>query len=202
MKLWLGVLALVLNLAGYIPYYRDILRHKVRPQRITWGIWSILTIIVAVNQVKNGGGYSSLFFISATMLVLVTFLLSLKFGMGGASRLDKLCLVLALGLMIYWVGLRDYRLSTLIAVTIDGLGAAPTVVKTYHHPETENYIAWAAAAAGGFLSLFAIPKMFWILIIYPVYVIVMNCTIVAVKYVRDKQLHVATLKNAQADKIA
>jgi hypothetical protein len=202
MKLWLGVLALLLNIVGYAPYIRDIFRGIVRPQRITWGIWTILTIIAAVNQVKNGGGYSTYFFTSTTILVATTFLLSLKFGMGGASRLDKVCLALAVCLFIYWATVHDTRLSTLIAVIIDGTGAIPTVVKTFHHPETETYPQWVLAGFGGLLTMLVVPRLDWALIIYPAYVFVMNGVIVGTKYLRDKQLHVTTLKNAEADKIA
>lgn len=186
MKLWLGILALSLNLIGYGPYIRDILRGQVKPHRVTWGVWTILTMIAAVNQVKNGGGYSSLFFISTAALVLVTFLLSLKYGLKETSTIDRLCLILALALLVYWVTVRYTRLSTLLAVIIDMLGAVPTVIKTYRRPETETYIQWALAGIGGLLSLLAITRVDWVLIIYPAYVFVMNGVIVLAKFAGDQ----------------
>ena len=185
MKLALGVLALVLNIIGYIPYIRDILRGKVKPQRVTWGVWTILTTIAAVNQVKNGGGYSSLFFISTVVLVAATFLLSIRRGMGGASKLDMICLALAIALFAYWATVHDTRISTLIAVIIDGVGAIPTVVKTYKHPATESYPQWVLAGLGGLLTLFAVARMDWALLIYPAYVFAMNGVVVGAKFVRE-----------------
>jgi hypothetical protein len=202
MKFWLGVLALMLNIAGYVPYIRDIFRGIVKPQRMTWGLWTILTAITAVNQIANGGGWSSLFFVSTTVLVAITFILSLKYGMGGASTLDKICLAMAICLFGYWAILHNTRLSTLVAVVIDAIGALPTLVKTYHHPETETYIQWTFAGIGGFLTLLAVPRLDWALIVYPIYVFVMNGAIVGTKYVRDKQLHIATLRTAKVEKIA
>ena len=73
MQIILGVFASILNILGYIPYIRDIVRGVVKPQRITWGIWTILTTVAAVNQVLNDGGYSSLFFVSTAILVAITF---------------------------------------------------------------------------------------------------------------------------------
>jgi hypothetical protein len=185
MKLWIGVLALVLNLIGYIPYIRDILRGIVKPHRITWGIWTILTAIAAANQVINKGGYSSLFFVSTVFLVATTFALSIKYGMGGASRLDRTCLVLALGLLLYWLTVRDTRISTLLAVIIDGVGAVPVAVKTYYHPHTETYIQWVLAGVAGLLSLVAVSRPDWALVIYPAYVFLMNGAIVGIKYMRE-----------------
>ncbi|HSX15280.1 MAG TPA: hypothetical protein VLF40_00650 [Candidatus Saccharimonadales bacterium] len=187
LKLILGVLALCLNVIGYIPYIRDIWRGKVKPQRVTWAIWTILTTIAAVNQVKNGGGYSSLFFISTAVLVSITFLLSIRKGMGGASKLDMICLVLAIALFGYWATVHDTRISTLIAVIIDGIGAVPTIIKTYKHPETETYIQWMLAGVAGILTVLAVTRLDWALIIYPLYVVVANGAIVGTKYFRERK---------------
>ncbi len=186
MQLVVGFAALLLNLLGYIPYIRDILRKKVKPHRITWGIWTILTTIAAFNQVSNGGGYSSMFFISTTVLVTIVFVLSFRYGMGGASKIDRLCLTLAILLLIYWITVQETRLSTVLAVIIDGLAAIPTVIKTYHQPETESYPQWILAGIAGLLTMSAVPHFDWILIIYPLYVVLMNGAIVGVKYIKER----------------
>jgi hypothetical protein len=194
MQLWLGVIALMLNLIGYIPYIRDIFRHIVRPHRVTWGIWTILTAIAAVNQIKNGGGYSSLFFVSTTILVTFTFLLSLRFGLGGASKLDRICLALTIGLFVYWASVHDTRFSTLIAVIIDGIAAIPTLVKTFYRPETETYPQWVLAGLGGLFTLFAVTRLDWALLVYPAYVFLMNGVIVGTKYLRERASKVTPSK--------
>lgn len=186
MQLAVGFLALLLNLIGYIPYVRDIMRKKVKPHRITWGIWTILTTIAAFNQVANGGGYSSLFFISTAVLVTIVFVLSLRFGMGGASKIDRLCLIFAILLLIYWITIQETRLSTVLAVIIDGIAAIPTVIKTYHHPKTESYPQWILAGVAGILTMISVPRLDWVLIIYPLYVVLMNGAIVGVKYMRER----------------
>ena len=188
MQAILGFAALILNLVGYIPYIRDIFRKIVKPHPYTWAIWTILTIIAAFNQVKNGGGYSSLFFISTAVLVGIVFILSFRFGMGGASKIDRLCLVLAAILLIYWLTSKDTHLSTVIAVIIDGIGAVPTLIKVYHHPKSETYIQWILAGIGGLLTVFAVPRLEWILLIYPLYVFIMNAAIVSVKYFQERKI--------------
>jgi len=185
MRLTLAILALVLNIIGYIPYIRDIIRGIVKPQRITWGIWTILTTITAVNQIVNKGGYSSLFFVSTTILVTFTFLLSIKYGTGGGSRLDFVSLVLATLLFTYWVAIHDTRLSTVIAILIDSIAAALTVIKTYHYPETETYPQWVLAGIGGALTLFAVPRLDWALLAYPAYIALANGVIVTTKFTRE-----------------
>jgi hypothetical protein len=182
----LGFTALILNLVGYFPYIRDIFRKIVKPHPITWAIWSILTIIVAFNQLKNGGGYSNLFLISTAILVSFVFLLSLRFGMGGASRTDRVCLGFASILFIYWIATKDTHLSTVLAVIIDGIGAIPTLIKTYHHPKSETYTVWVLASIAGLLTALSVPRLDWILLIYPVYVFIMDSAIVIIKYTRER----------------
>jgi hypothetical protein len=185
MQLWLGILALVLNLIGYALYIRDILHGAARPQRIGWFIWAILNIIGAVNQVLNKGGYSSLFFVSLAFMVVIIFLLSLKYGQGGASRVDFISLALALGLLAYWVTVRDTRLSTLLAVFIDSIGLGLTLLKTYRKPESETYAMWILIGIAGILSLFSLPRIDWVIIIYPAYIAAGNSAVILTKFARQ-----------------
>lgn len=184
----LGFAALILNLVGYFPYIRDILRHIVKPHAVTWGIWTILTTIAAFNQVRNGGGYSSLFFISTAFLVGFVFILSLKNGFDKISTIDRICLILAVLLLIYWLTVQETHISTVLAVIIDGIGAIPTLIKTFHHPETETYPQWVLAGIGGLCTMLAVPKLDWILLIYPAYVFFMNGAIVGVKFLKEHYL--------------
>lgn len=84
-----GASALIVNLIGYIPYIKGIFDGLVKPQRITWGIWSILTFVGFINQGLNGGGYSTYFFGSTTALVFIVFVLSFRKGVGGGSSFDN-----------------------------------------------------------------------------------------------------------------
>ncbi len=187
MQSLLGITALIVNFAGYIPYIRDIFRNKVKPHPVTWGVWTILTTIAAFNQVLNGGGYSSLFFISTALLVGFVFALSLRYGMGGASKIDRICLFLAILLLVYWLTVQETRISTLLVVIIDGIAAIPTILKTYQHPETESYNQWSLAGIAGFLTILSVPRLDWVLVIYPMYVLIVNSAIVIVKYTRERK---------------
>lgn len=186
MRLAIGIISAIINIIGYFPYIKDILKGKVKPHRITWGIWTLLTSIIAVNQVLNKGGYSSLFFISTSFLVLTTFILSIKYGHGGAAKLDMFCLISAFILFIYWATIQDTRISTLIAVNIDLIAIIPTLIKTFKLPNTESYTQWTFAGIAGLFSLLAVPKLDWVLLIYPSYIFIANFIVVLIKYFREK----------------
>src|SRR6185437_7903902 len=88
-----GVVAAALNLAAYVPYVRDILRKKTKPQRVTWLVFTVLAGISFASQLALGAR-ASLWLIGAQMLsVLVVFILSLPWGVGGFKRLDVISLL-------------------------------------------------------------------------------------------------------------
>ena len=178
-----GVAALVINCIGYIPYFKGIFEGRVKPQRITWGIWTILTSIAFINQVANGGGWSALFFGSTTLLVVGVFVLSFKYGVGGSSKLDQAVLGMAFLLTAMWAITGDTVNSTYFVIAIDSIGALPTIVKAYKNPETEVYLQWFMAALAGGLSLLAVGKNgSLVLYAYPIYVFIFNMIIVTAKY--------------------
>jgi len=185
---WPGLLSVIINLIGYVPYIRGIFKGTVKPQRITWGIWVVLTSITFINQVMNGGGYSAYFFGSTTILVTIVFLLSIKRGMGGRSKFDLLVLFASLALFALWAVTRDTRTTTIIAVMIDCIAALPTLYKAYIHPETEVYLQWILAAVAGFFSMLAVgTSTDYILYIYPLYIVIMNGLIVLAKFAGSRK---------------
>lgn len=184
---WLGLISVIINLIGYVPYIKGIFEGTVKPQRITWGIWVVLTSITFINQVINGGGYSAYFFGSTTLLVTIVFLLSIKRGMGGRSKFDLLVLLASIALFALWAVTRDTRTTTIIAVSIDCIAALPTLYKAYVKPETEVYLQWMLAAVAGLFSMLAVgTSTDYILYIYPLYIILMNGLIVLAKFVGTK----------------
>ena len=191
---WLGLVSVVFNFIGYYPYITSILKGVVKPQRISWSLWSVLVGIAFVNQIHNGGGYSSYFVGSTFLLVFTVFVLSFKKGVGGASKLDITCLVAALLLFIAWAITKDTRITTIIVVLIDGIGALPTVHKAFVRPDTEAYLQWLTSMVAAFFSILAVIGHDYILFVYPVYVIVMNGVIVVSKYLGTQRVHLAGTK--------
>lgn len=185
---WIGLVSVALNCFGYYPYIKGILAGAVKPQRVSWGLWTILVFIAFVNQIANGGGYSSFFIGSTFLLVVAVFALSIKKGMGGAGKLDKACLVAAVILFLCWVITKDTYYSTIFVVLIDAVGALPTAYKAYLHPKTEAYLQWITSGLAAALSLLAIDNHDYILWLYPLYVFTMNGIIVLCKYLGELRI--------------
>lgn len=185
---WFGIVSAAVNVFGYIPYIKGTVQRRIKPHRITWGIWSILTTIALVNQIHNGGGYSAYFIASTGLLVITIFILSIFKGVGGSSGFDQFILIASIILFVTWAVTKNTTTTTLLAVSIDALGALPTVYKAYKHPETENYMQWILSVVAGMFSILAIARPEFILLVYPVYVVLMDATTAVAKYVGSKRV--------------
>jgi hypothetical protein len=177
---WLGAIAGVLSLGGFLPYWWAIWRGKTRPNRATWWIWSIVGIIIALSYRAAGAESTMWVPISYVIGPLGTSLFALKFGEGGWTKLDRICLVgVGIGLIL-WGVYRSPDLVLGINISIDFLGALPTIRKSFRHPEGEDLLAWALFTIANLLNLLAVDRWRWEIVIYPIYMFLICSTIYSI----------------------
>lgn len=184
-QIFFAVFASAFVLIGYVLYIRDILKHGVKPHQYTFGIWTLLAVVLTINQFRNGGGASTLFFVTTLIFLAVIFLLSLKYGERGSSNLDRICLVLSLALFVYWLITLDSEYSTYIATGIDVIAVLPTIYKTYLRPKTETYLPWMLSSVAAFLTILSLPNYRLVILIYPLYVLIADSAIPLIKFFRE-----------------
>lgn len=160
------------------PYLFDILRHKTKPERTTWFIWSVLGVIALSAQLQVHGGWSLLFVGLDAAGNLLVFLLSLHFGVGGWKLLDKIALVVAAAGLITAYVVRQPVVALLGVVLADVSGATLTIIKTYKAPASETTITWLCIGTASLLSALAVGKWQAAALIYPVYLTVANYGVV------------------------
>jgi len=169
-----GIVAGLMLLAGAPPYFIDILKGKTKPERATWFIWSVLGVIAFFSQVSLGAHWSLLFAGLDALGSILVFGLSVKYGVGGWTKLDKIALVIAgLGLIVSFVS--HQPVVALIGVVLADLsGAALTIRKTYLAPDSETTITWLFVGSSALLGALSVGKWSFGLLLYPVYLAVGN----------------------------
>jgi len=174
----LGIVGGLLAFVGFIPYVKDILQKKAKPQRATWFIWLVLGLIAVSSQFAKGAT-SSLWLPSLeTFGGLVVFLLSIPYGMGGFGRRDFIALFVAVLGIIAWYLSREAAVALYLVILVDAMGVYLTLHKTYLHPETETRLAWTLSAIGGIFTALAVGSWNIILLSYPTYIIIANIAVV------------------------
>lgn len=166
---WAGRLAGAFSLAAFVPYIYSTLRGRTKPNRATWWIWTFVGILLGSSYYSVGAHHTIWVPVSYVLGPLVTALLSLRYGVGGWTRLDLTCMVGAGASALLWWHLRSSLSILAINLIIDLLGALPTLRKTYLDPTGEDPLAWTLFLVGNSLNLLAIEKWTLPLTLYPVY---------------------------------
>src|SRR5260370_26682229 len=91
----LAVISVLLFLSAAPPYILDTIHGKTKPERATWFIYATLGVIAFISQVQLGAQWSLIFAGFDALGSIVVLTLSLKFGVGGWTVLDRAALIVA-----------------------------------------------------------------------------------------------------------
>lgn len=164
----LGIVAGVLGLGGYIPYIISVLRGKTRPERATWFIWTLVGGLLAISYLYSGDRNTIWLPLGYFFGPFIVAILSIWYGYSTWSKLDTFCVTAALISIVPWILSSNPIFTLLLNVAIDATGAIPTVIKTYHEPETEDLTAWIVFFIANTIQVAAIQE--WnFAATYPIY---------------------------------
>lgn len=180
-----GKMAGIVTVAAFIAYGIVILKGKAIPNRATWFIWIVVAIIEAITYYAVGARdtmWIAIGFIVGNSIIAI---LSLKYGEGGWTGLDRICLIgSGISIILWWI-LNSPFIALLTILFIGFLGALPTIRKSYYEPEKESKMAWTLFSAGSIINLLAVKPWAFEIYVYPVYIFLIN-TIIAILVLRPK----------------
>ena len=87
----LGVMAVVVGIIGYVPYYRDVLRGATKPHPFSWIGFALLLGITFFAQVATGAGPGAWVNGISALGVLGIAILALAKGERDITTLDWVC---------------------------------------------------------------------------------------------------------------
>lgn len=161
-----------------VPYIRDIFLLKTKPERASWFIWTVLGFIAFFSQLAKGATDSLWLTGGQTLAVLIIVLLSVKYGVGGFTKRDIRALIAAGIGLILWYITKEAAWALLIVIAIDSVGTLLTAIKSYENPESETFSTWVISGMSGIFGALAVGTFQPILLVYPIYIIIANYTIV------------------------
>jgi len=184
----LGLLSGVMFVFSYIPYIKDTLRGKTRPERASWCIWATLGTIAFFSQLVKGATNSLWLPGIGTLCSILILLLSIRYGVGGFTKRDIIALGFAgIGLLL-WSVTNEPTIALLLVILIDAAGACVTIAKSFKDPESETLTTWILDAAAGLLAAVSIGKLNIILLAYPLYIFLANSATAAAILLGRKKL--------------
>lgn len=154
------ILGTLIGTAGAFAYLWDTIKGKVKPNRVSFLLWSIAPMIAFAAQIKQGVGLESLMTFSTGFLPLLTFVASFtnQNAEWKLTSFDLACGVLSVAGLILWLITKVGNVAIFFSIVADGLAALTTLVKAYKHPETELAWPWLATCLGVTLTLLTLPE--------------------------------------------
>lgn len=192
MKEIAGIVAGAFALVATVLYIKAILKtarlssnQRVRPNRVTWIVISIIGWTFLANNIAMGATNSLWLPIVYAVGPTIVAILSIQYGVGGREKSDVIAGVIALiGLILWWwLGLTTGFVANLIA---DIAGLWPTIKKTYKNPKSENAFAWNCTSIGCIVNLATLSTIWSGVAVYAIYQLFANGT-VAVLSLRRQQ---------------
>lgn len=175
------ILGTLIGAAGSVAYLIDTVRGKVKPNRVSFLLWSIAPLIAFFAQVQQGVGLAALMTFSTGFLPLTVFIASFfnKKSEWKLTRFDLLCGALSLVGLVFWVITKVGNVAIFFSIVADALAAVPTLVKAYHYPDTELAWPWIASVFGVILTLLTLSSITFANSGFILYILVMNLMIFA-----------------------
>ena len=169
---YLGLLAQFILAVSIVPYTISIFRGTVKPNRISWFIWSVLGFTFwlitpdSADQVTKM--LTVIFWINPTLVFVLTLF---KGEYLKPDRLETFSLIIGLCAIVVWLIFRDSSgvLPTVIAIAADFCALLPTLRFVISAPDEETPLGWICFFLGSFIAIFGIEHHTMESLLLPVY---------------------------------
>jgi hypothetical protein len=163
------------SLGGFYYLYETIVG-KAQPNRITWLLWGIFPMVIFVAQ--RAQGVESLswtsFVAGFTPLLIVAASFFNKKAYWRSEPRDYYLMAAAIVGIILWAITDDPNVALLFALLADMLAGIPTLIKSYRHPQSESWIAYAISTVGFGISFLSVQTYDFENTAFVAYIFIMN----------------------------
>lgn len=188
MKEIIGLVAVALTFAGYIPYIKDTVKGKTTPHVYTWFIWGLVTAIAFGLQLSDSAGPGAFTTLAAAIVCFIIFGFGIRQGKKNVTTSDTIFFVLSLLALALWLFAKQPVLSVILVSIIDMLGFIPTIRKSYNKPHEETLISYTTNTFRFSLAILALERYTLITVLYPATWIIANGLFSIFLIARRKQI--------------
>jgi len=168
----LGALAQFILAISILPYIISIFRETVKPNRISWFIWSIIGFAFWLITPPTADTVTKMLTVIFMVNPTIVFILTLFKGENlKPDNLEKFSLVVGLSAILVWYVFRDSSgiLPISIAILADFCALIPTLRFVFIAPDEETPLAWIFFFMGSLIAVFAIEDHTLESLLLPVY---------------------------------
>lgn len=173
------IVGTLIGAAGTVAYLIQTVKGRVKPNRVSFLLWSVIPFIAFSAQISQGVGLEALMTFSTGFLPLTVFIASFanKQAEWKLTRFDLMCGVLSVVGLVLWMITKVGNVAIFFSIVADALAAIPTLVKAYKYPDTEIAWPWIATVVGIILTLLTISNFTFANSGFIIYILVLNTLI-------------------------
>lgn len=175
MKDIFAIASLAVSLGANVPYIIETVQGKIKPERISWFLWTILGGVYFFSAILDTG--ATLYTLGEVLAPVVVFAVALKYGVGGKSRFDLISLTVASIAFVLLFVLDGVLASLLLALFIDSIGVVLTIRKVRRDHTSESRIFWGLGVVSSTLALLSLESYVLVAYLFPTYVLVVSAYI-------------------------
>lgn len=183
-------LGAIIFFIGSVEYIIKTLQGKIKPNKVTWFLWALAPLIAFAAQIKQGVGLQSLLTFMVGFMPIIIFLASFvnKKSYWKIERLDLICGSLSIIGLILWQITKVGNIAIIFSLISDFLAGWPTIIKSYQHPETENYLIYLGNAVFALITLLTIKVWYFETYSFSLYLFVITLLIAIIIKFKVKKL--------------
>ena len=185
------ILGAIIAAAGSLSYLIDTLKGKVKPNRVSFLLWSLAPLIAFFAEIKQGVGIQALMTFVVGFLPFTIFIASFvnKKAEWKLTGFDLMCGALSIVGLVLWYITKSGNIAIIFSILADGLAALPTVVKSFNYPETESAWPYFTSTISGILTLLTVKVWNLANIGFPLYIVLITLVIFSlVQFKLGKQI--------------
>lgn len=183
------ILSVIICIASPTVGISSILKGKFKPQRMTRFLLFLVSFLF-IGTLLAQGDRNSIYPIFVIFLGnLVIFILSIKYGVGGTTKLDMWVLSLAILSLIVWQATQNPVLGLTMSIMTNFVAFLPTIVKSWRSPETEEWRVYVFYVLSNIFVILSLSSFSYGKLVSPIYVICMNSTLASIVILRKKYLN-------------
>jgi len=193
------ILGAIIAAAGSLSYLIDTLKGKVKPNRVSFLLWSLAPLIAFFAEVKQGVGIQALMTFIVGFLPLTIFIASFvnKKAVWNLTGFDLMCGALSIIGLVLWFITKSGNIAIIFSILADGLAAMPTIVKSFNYPETESAWPYFASTISAILTLLTVKVWNIANIAFPLYIVLITLVIFSLVHFKlGKQIRLMLGSNA------
>jgi hypothetical protein len=192
MKTVFLVVSIVITLVSIVPYLRDILRHKTKPNIVSWITWTMLTGIATAAEI-NAGEYTTAFFTAAATLETgLVVVLGIRHGFVKYTRFDVVCQLSAVVGIVLWQLFDSPQIAIAATVVIDFIGALPTLRHSWQQPGEETWLTFMLGSVASIFAIAALTSYSLVALSFPLYLALVNAATATIILVRRRLIAAQT----------